>query len=106
MYLNSGCIKLPQHIMFVFLDYDNQKCIKVFMFLIIKTHRSIHVYNYTQKLHISKYVPEPSVFSPPIWDWRQEPFQLEKLATKQEIWENSFLMIMMKFNDFYNLSKY
>lgn len=32
--------------MFVFLDYDNQKCIKVFMFLIIKTHRSIHVYNY------------------------------------------------------------
>lgn len=78
MYLNSGCIKLPQHIMFVFLDYDNQKCIKVFMFLIIKTHRSIHVYNYTQKLHISKYVPEPSVFSHQFGTGGMSPFNWKK----------------------------
>lgn len=39
-----------------------------------------------------------------IWDWGLRPFQLEKIAIKQENSENSFLL--MKFNSFYNLSKY
>jgi hypothetical protein len=33
---------------------------------------------------------DTSVFFPLLWDWGLGPFELEKIATKQEIWEISF----------------
>jgi hypothetical protein len=34
-----------------------------------------------------------SVFFALLWDWGLEPFELGKIATKQEIWEISFYII-------------
>ena len=50
------------------------------------------MYNQWSIKYIYKYIGLLSVFSPLIWNWGLGHFQLEKKASKQENWENSYLL--------------